>query len=143
MRKAGPRLLVALTSLLSLVALSGGCSRGSAAYDVGSVIHVVKVPTATEAANEGTPKDEPHEAREGYIWVAGHYAENPDRTWSWKPGFWLRAQAGRIWVHGFMAKNGERHVWIEGHWAIASAPSRTAQASSTVSVPPPVADGRQ
>ncbi len=80
----------------------------------------VRPPTATEAANAGDnggPREERPPDRPGYVWVYGHYAPNPDGTYSWQRGYFLPERLGYLWVQGSLEQQADgRHVWHEGYW---------------------------
>jgi hypothetical protein len=88
---------------------------------------VVLLSTATFAAvgivvNFGPPAIpvyvQPPPPAEGYIWVPGYWAWDPDfGDYYWVPGTWVLApQVGYLWTPGYWAWNGAGFVFYEGYW---------------------------
>jgi hypothetical protein len=55
---------------------------------------------------------------EGYIWVPGYWAWDPDfADYYWVPGTWVLApQVGYLWTPGYWAWNGGGFIFYEGYW---------------------------
>jgi WXXGXW repeat (2 copies) len=52
----------------------------------------------------------------GYFWVPGYQSWNGNR-YVWVPGHYERAPYGRhVWVPGRWVHNGHGWYWREGHW---------------------------
>jgi hypothetical protein len=61
---------------------------------------------------------QPPAPAEGYIWVPGYWAWDPDfADYYWVPGTWVLApRVGYLWTPGYWAWNGAGFVFYEGYW---------------------------
>ena len=66
-------------------------------------------------------RDEPVEARPGYVFVPGRWSWQ-QRQWAWTPGHWERERAGYAWTPGRWERQGPRWIWIEGSWTVTGTP---------------------
>ncbi|MBS1119903.1 MAG: regulator of chromosome condensation [Deltaproteobacteria bacterium] len=94
-----------------------------------STIGVATEPSTVDVyAAPPAAKDEPVEARPGYVFLQGRWSWQHGQ-WVWAPGYWERERAGYAWTPGRWERQGPRWFWIEGSW--------TATGSSPPPPPPP------
>jgi len=54
---------------------------------------------------------------DGYLWVPGYWAYDPDNGYYWVPGVWVRPpHFGYLWVAGYWGYDGAVYVFHEGYW---------------------------
>ena len=61
------------------------------------------------------PQVETYGTRVGHVWVRGRWNWNGNR-WVWMPGHWERERAGYVWQDGRWEQRGNQWVWVEGQW---------------------------
>jgi hypothetical protein len=56
---------------------------------------------------------------EGYLWVPGYWAWDPDYGYYWVPGTWVLApEPGFLWTPGWWGWESDGYVFHEGFWAV-------------------------
>lgn len=54
---------------------------------------------------------------DGYLWVPGYWAYDPDNGYYWVPGVWVRPpHIGYLWTPGYWGYDGAVYVFHEGYW---------------------------
>ena len=68
-------------------------------------------------------------ARDGYVWVDGSWYWN-DVAWAWRPGYWVGARPGFVYVQGYWAGR----AWHPGVWRTGTTVIRDHRAVGTAYV---------
>jgi hypothetical protein len=54
---------------------------------------------------------------DGYLWVPGYWAWDPDYGYYWVPGTWIEApEPGFLWTPGWWGWEGGGYLWHAGFW---------------------------
>jgi hypothetical protein len=93
-------------------------------------------PSAEPNAAPPPPRAEKHDARAGFVWVAGQW-EWKNGQWSWLAGHWERERAGKKWRDSRWENQGGHWKLVAGGWDEAG-PGGGVTVTAGVGTPPPV-----